>query len=291
MELQRARYLDPSNTVLRDRMAELSAAQTGSIIQSAAEPGLAGQVELDYQSGTRKFDYRGDTQGAYEEAGRQFGVEVAFDVQLVSRPVRIQVDAVDFPTLMRLLGDATGTILAPADKASLFRNAGDAAKTEGLRRYRRPHSFAPRFGDAGSDDGSAAHGSRYRRDYAHGIGHTQPHAHVARFAAGPGVATQLIDEVEQPLGPVMVLEIEILEVDRAYASQIGITPPQSAQVHSLDNQELQQAEQGGQSLINVIGQIFGLPSALSGLSASQLGSLLASNQISAASLLPPPGCV
>ena len=104
------------------------------------------------------------------------------------------------------------------------------------------------------------------------------------------VATQLIDQMEEPLGE-MILEIEILEVDRSFASQIGITPPQSSKVFTLNTQQLQEAQQGGQSLINVISQIFGLPSAFSGLSMSQLATLIASNQISAAALLAAAGGV
>ena len=285
-ELLEARYLDPSDTVLRDRMAELAAAAPGSVVQSAPDARLAGELHLDYQTGKRKFDYRGDTHGAYEEVAREFGVEVAFDVQLSSRPVNVQLGDVDFPTAMRLLGQATGTFWRPLTSRLFFVTQDTPQKRKDydvsvVRTVLLPASVTPE---------EMTETQRLIREIA-GITRSDLDApnRTLTLRASPqaiAVATQLIDEIEQPLGE-LILEIEILDVDKAYASQIGITPPQSSTVFTLSPQQLQQAQQGGSSLINVISQIFGLPSALSGLSVTQLASLIASNQLSAASLLPP----
>jgi hypothetical protein len=73
------------------------------------------------------------------------------------------------------------------------------------------------------------------------------------------VASDLISNLEQPTGEV-VLEIEVLEVDRNRARQLGITPPQTAKVYSLNSQQIQEAAQSAQGLIDVIDQIFGTSS-------------------------------
>src|ERR1035441_6589052 len=52
-------------------------------------------------------------------------------------------------------------------------------------------------------------------------------------------------------------EIEILEVDKDYARQLGITPPQHSQVFTVSTQQIQEAQQSGEGLVNVIEQIFG----------------------------------
>ena len=46
------------------------------------------------------------------------------------------------------------------------------------------------------------------------------------------VATRLLEDLEKPVGE-LVFEIEVLEVDRNYARELGITPPQSTQVYTL----------------------------------------------------------
>ncbi len=110
------RALDPSNRVLQARYAELSALFRGQVKSAASAQDLAGEVHLEYTPGKKNFDLRGDTQSAYNEIARQFGVEVAFDVDLRPRTVRFHIDDLDFPTAMRLLGEETGTFWRPLTK-------------------------------------------------------------------------------------------------------------------------------------------------------------------------------
>ncbi len=79
------------------------------------------------------------------------------------------------------------------------------------------------------------------------------------------VASGLIDDLQKPGGE-LILEMEVLEVDRDYARQLGITPPQTSQIFALSSQEIQEAQQSVQGLVDVITQVFGQPSSLSGLS-------------------------
>jgi hypothetical protein len=188
--------------------------------------------------------------------------------------------------VMRLLGDATGTFWRPLTRRLFFVTQDTPQKRKDydvsiVRTVLLPASVTPE---------EMTETQRLIREIA-GITRSDLDApnRTLTLRASPqaiAIATQLIDQIEQPLGE-LILEIEILDVDKAYASQIGITPPQSSTIYTLSPQQLQEAQQGGASLINVISQIFGLPSALSGLSVTQLASLIASNQLSAASLLPP----
>ncbi|HEY6467970.1 MAG TPA: FG-GAP-like repeat-containing protein, partial [Candidatus Acidoferrales bacterium] len=100
------------------------------------------------------------------------------------------------------------------------------------------------------------------------------------------VATDVIDGIEQPLGQ-MILEIEVLEVDKNLARQLGITPPQHAQAYALTPSEIAEANSSATGLVAVISQIFGLPTSLSGLSPTQIAGLLGSGNLSASSLVPP----
>jgi Bacterial type II and III secretion system protein/FG-GAP-like repeat len=257
-ELLAARYLDPTNTVVKERFTELSAIDTGEI-QMKPEPDLAGQVHLNYQPGVASFDYRGDTEGAYEQLANRFGVEVAFDVDLRSRSVRFQVDAVDFPTAARLLGEMTGTFWRPLTKRLFFVTDDTPQKRRDydvsvVRTILLPASETP---------DQMTETLRLVREIA-GITRSEldPNSHTLTLRASPqaiAVASDLVSQVEQPVGE-MILEIEILEVDRDYARQLGITPPQTSQTFTFTPQQIQEAEQSTEGLLDVITQVFGVSS-------------------------------
>src|SRR5271155_438945 len=91
------------------------------------------------------------------------------------------------------------------------------------------------------------------------------------------VATSVIENLEQPAGE-LVLEIEIMEVDRNYARDLGITPPETAHTFTLSKQEVQEALSSATGLATVLQEVFGTPSSLSGLTTTQIGSLLGSRE-------------
>jgi len=285
-QLQVASYLDPSNAVVRERLAELAALEPG-VIPQAREPAPAGPVHLAYQSGTRSFNYRGDTQGAYQEVARQFGVEAAFDLDLVGRPVRFRMDDVDFQTALRLLGNMTRTFWRPLTPHLFF----VAADTPQKRRDYEPSLVHTVLLPASETPDQMTETLRVVRDIT-GITRADLDTRTGTITlrASPralAVAADLIDELEKPVGE-LILEMEVLEVDRNYARQLGLTPPENSQIITLNPQQLQDIQQNGlQGLVDVINQVIGLPSSLSGLSSSQIATLIGANQLNLSTLLPP----
>jgi len=281
-----ARALDPSNRVLQARYTELSALFRGQTKSKASGQELAGEVHLEYTPGKKNFDLRGDTQSAYNEIARQFGLEVAFDVDLRSRTVRFNIDDLDFPTAMRILGEETGTFWRPLTK-HLFLVAENTpqkrkdyallvVRTVVLSASQTPEQMTETF--------------RLVREIA-GITRADldTRSGTITMRASPQavtVASSLIENLENPVGQ-LILEIEVLEVDRNYARDLGITPPQSTKVFTLSRQQVQEALQSQQGLIDVITQLFGTPSSLAGLTSTQIASLLGSGQVGIGSLVPP----
>jgi type II secretory pathway component GspD/PulD (secretin) len=285
-ELLDALYLDPSNRLVRDRLTELSAIAPDDPGNAPKQAELAGVPQLDYQSGKRSFNFRGDTQSAYDEVAKQFGIEVAFDVDLRSIPVRFTADDVDFPTAMRLLGKMTDSFWRPLGKHLLFVTQDTPQKRREyadsvVRSIVLPASETPE---------QMTETLRIVRDIT-GItrSNLDTSSRTITLRSSPqavAVASGLIDDLQKPGGG-LILEMEILEVDRSYAQQLGITPPQTSQVFALTSQEIQQAQQSVQGLVDVITQVFGTPSSLSGLTSSQITSLLNSGQLGLNSLVPP----
>jgi hypothetical protein len=284
-ELVSASYLDPSNTVVRERLAELAAAAPGSV-RETREPNLAGQLHVAFQPGTRSFDYRGDTPGAYQEIARQFGVEAAFDVDLVARPVRFRMDNVDFLTATRLLGEMTRTFWRPLTRRLFFVTDDTPPK----RREYEPSVLRTVLFPASQTPEQMTELLRLVREVT-GITRADldTRDRTLTLRASPraiAVAADLIDDLEKPAGE-LILEIEILEVDRNYERHLGITPPQGAKVFTLNPQQIQQAQLSFEGLVNVISKVFGLPSSLAGLTPGQIAALLATGQLGAGALLPP----
>jgi type II secretory pathway component GspD/PulD (secretin) len=285
-EMLAARYLDPTNKVVRDRLAELTALEPRNANQGQIERDLGGEVHLEHLPGKRSIDFRGNTQTAYDEVARQYGIEVAFDVDLHPRPVRLQTQDEDFPTTMRILSTMTGTFWRPLTKRLFFVAADSTQKRKDyalsvVRTVLLPAAETPE---------QMTELLRMVREIA-GITRSDldTRSRTLTMRASPqaiAVATDLIENLEQPVGQ-MVLEIEILDVTKTYAQQLGITPPQSAQVLTLSKQQIQEALSSEQGLISVIEEVFGTPSSLSGLSTLQTASLLGSQTNILSTLLPP----
>ena len=283
--LREARELDPSNQIIRERLIELAALDPRQAQEIHSVPELPRQVHLEHLAGKQNFKLRGNTQSAYQEIARRFGVEVAFDVELRSQQVRLEADDLDFATVMRVLGEETHTFWRPLTK-HLFFVADDT--TQKRKDYDISIVSTVLFSTSQTPE-QMTEISHLVREVA-GISRSQLNiqSRTLTMRASPqaiAVASGVIEDLEQPVGE-LVLEIEILEMDRNFARQLGITPPDSAHLFTIPSNAVTQAESGLPGLIAVLTQIFG-GSALGGLSPTQLAGLLGSGQVNVASLIPP----
>jgi type II secretory pathway component GspD/PulD (secretin) len=257
-ELLDASSIDPSDETVQERIVELAAAEPERVRQ-IDEPEITGEPTLAYRPGKQSFDYRGDTQGAYQQLASQFGVKAAFDGDLHARTVRFRVTDVDFPTAARLLGDMTATFWRPLTSRLFFVTDNTPQKRKDydasvVRTILLPSSETQE---------QMTEMLRMVRDIT-GITRSDldTASRTITLRASPqaiAVASDLIGNLEQPTGEV-VLEMEVLEVDRNRARQLGITPPQTAKIFSISSQQIQEAAQSTQGLIDVINQIFGTSS-------------------------------
>ncbi len=283
-ELRAALALDPGDQIIRERLAQLAPSSMETLRKLMQEPG--GVVRMNPLPGTRSFDFRSDIMSAYQEVARQFGVHASFDVELPRRPVHVKIEDVDFAEAMRVLGDVTGTFWRPLTPRLFFvaEDTPQKRRAYDLSIVRTVQLPAAETTDDMTED------VRLVREIA-GITRAELNlqSRTITMRDSPqavSVAVQLLDQLEQPQGE-MVLEMEVLEVDRNAATQLGITPPQTAQAFSLSSQEIQEAESGASGLVSVIQQIFGTTSGLSGLSSTQLASLIGEGSVGIGSLIPP----
>ena len=178
-------------------------------------------------------------------------------MDLRSRQVRFQVADVDFPTAARLLGDQTGTFWRPLS-ARLFFVADSTAQK---RKDFEPSVVRTILLPASATPEQMTEMVRMVRDVT---GITRSDLNTASrtltFRASPhavALASDLIDDLEKPTGE-LILEIEILEVDRTNAQNLGIVPPEqrATSIPSVRSRpgEAAASEEG---LIDVIEQVLG----------------------------------
>ena len=260
--MREARELDPSNRTVSERLIELEALDPARARQVAAEPELAPEVELQHRPGTQSFQLRGQTQSAYQLVAERFGVEVAFDVDLRNAPVHLDLKDVDFATVMRVLGEETGTFWRPLTKHLFF----VAQDTQQKRKDYDVSIVRTVLLSASESPEQMTEVSRMVREVA-GITRTDldSKSHTLTMRASPqaiSVATGIIENLDQPPAE-LVLEIEVLEVDRSRSMDLGITGPQSATIYSIPSNSAQLIAEGGATALNaLLEQVFGSSSSI-----------------------------
>jgi Flp pilus assembly secretin CpaC len=271
--LTEALKIDPNYVVARERLRELTPAEQE--VEAAKGPRLGGLPRLVLKPGTQLFDFRGTTRNAYEEIGKQFGVKMIFDGDLPDRSVRFTVPNLDFETAVRILSQETRTFTRVVDEHTLFVTEDTPQKVRDYTIEVEKELLLPE--SVTSDEMNEA--VRMIREMT-GITRTQLNTATRTLTVrsseqNVALAQTLLEQIEQPHGELM-LEIEILEVDRTSAAQLGITPPTATSAFVLtqpDIQQLQAAQNSG-SLIQTLQSIFG-SSAVSSATGSALPALIA----------------
>ncbi len=267
-ELHLAIALDPSYKVASERLEEIKALDSPQ--QSVREAPLPAPIKIHAQTGTRNFDFRGDAQTVYQEVARQFGVTAQFDPDLrPGRPIHLRVSDVDFETAMTVVAHETHTFWVPAGEKGFLAADDTAVK----RKEFEPLAVRTFILPSSDTDAEMTEEVRVIREIA-GVQRASMNATTHEITVrdttqNVAIADQLLQQMEQGRGE-LVLEIELLEVDRNSARQLGIVTPTTASLSPLTPAEITAAEQAStpQALLSVIQSIFGTTSgggALGGL--------------------------
>ncbi|MGC1482938.1 MAG: FG-GAP-like repeat-containing protein [Candidatus Acidiferrum sp.] len=275
-ELARALLIDPSNTIVAERMKQMKAMNDVPVKKSDST--VEGLPELKPHPGKQNINLRGDAKSVYEQLGQLYGIKVTFDPDLPARTVRLRVDDVDFGTALKVLSTETATFFRPLTSTLLFVAQDNVEKRRQYAVQAEQTFVLP--ASVGTDEMTEV--VRLLREMT---GATR----VALDAKSRSIsvrdtperlalAGELISQAEKARGE-LLLEIEILEVDRNKARTLGLLPPSSAQLISLSPSILTQLRQAKDisTLITLLASIFG-----NGGSSASAGSSL-----NLSSLIPP----
>lgn len=257
-ELRAALKIDPGNTIVAEREAEMRAMSEDTIPEGPPEQyKLKGPPILSPQKGTKTFNLRGDTRSVYEQVCRAFGVTVAFDPDIPLRSVKFRVDALDFETAMRILGQQTGSFFRPLTANTIFVAADTIEKRKEFD-IQVEQTFP--LGSA-VDSQDLTELLRALREITSAV-HIELDLKnrsitIRDSAAKVKLAGALIRQAEQARSELM-LDIHLLEVDKNKALNLGLVPPTTAQAIPLSGADVKSLLQATDlaNLLTLVQQVF-----------------------------------
>lgn len=256
--MHEALRIDPGNTIVAERLAQMK--QMPKEILPAGDKEdyeLKGAPTLKPQAGKKDINVRGDSKSAYEQVAQMYGITVAFDPDLASRNIKLRANSVDFNTAMELLAVESQTFYRVVNSSLIFVASDTIAKRKEYSQeieqtFRLDNSVAPEdLTEIMRVIREITNSTRITMD-------TKDHSLTVRETADKVMlARQLIKELEQSRRDVM-LDIELLEVDRNKARTLGITPPSNVQAFPLNSTQVAQLEQATDlsNLLTLISQVF-----------------------------------
>jgi general secretion pathway protein D len=255
-ELAKALLIDPGNTIVQERMIQMKAMKDEPL--AVPDQQIDGIPQLKPRAGKQNINLRGDSRAVYEQLGQTFGIKVTFDPDLAAKPVHLRLDDVDLTTALKILSVQTGTFSRPLTSTLLCVAQDTQEKrrqyaAEAKQSFLLPASVAPEeMTELGRILKEMTGSTRVELD-------AQSRTITMRDTPERlALAAALIRQTEKTRGEVL-LEIEILEVDRNKARDLGLLPPSSAELISLTPSLIGQlkAAQDVSTLITLLASIFG----------------------------------
>lgn len=234
-DLAAALLIDPGNSIVAERLGQLK--NMDDEPRDKPKAGISGLPRLQPQPGKRNVNLRGDTQTSYEQLASMFGIKVSFDPDVAARNVRLRADDLDFTTALALLGIQTGTFWRPLTPTLMF-VAPDTPEKRRQFGLVAEQTFPLSAAVAPEDVTEMLRVLREITGATHVNLDTRSRTITIRDTPERlALVGELIQQMDRARGELM-LEIELLEVDRNKARDLGITPPSSASLIPLSTSDL-----------------------------------------------------
>jgi len=256
-ELAQALLLDPGNDIVLERLAQMNT-MAESTPEEKVDLQPEGLPRLEPKKTKQNFNLKGGFKNIFEMVAGAYGIRVAFDPELVERSVKFRADDATFSGALSLLQLQTGTFWRPLDSTLIFVAADTQAKrreygVQAEQTFALPASVAPEeMTEVLRMVREITGANRVSLD-------TSSHGITVRDSLEKlALAGALIRNLERARNEVL-LEIELLEVDREKAQKLGITPPATTHLLTLSSSNIRALSQATSitNLITLATQIFG----------------------------------
>ena len=115
-ELRKALHIDPGNTIVAERMAQMKSMDDEP--PTTAQMQITGLPKMQPTAGKQDLNLRGETRSVYEELGARFGIKASFDPDVMGRASAFACAGRGFLYRADVIGNADRHLLAPAESHS-----------------------------------------------------------------------------------------------------------------------------------------------------------------------------
>ncbi len=247
-----ALQLDPNNQFAQQRMQEVLDEWAPKLSAHAQVVEDEQEIHLAPAEGKFDFHFRGDSRQLLNQVASKFGVAASLDESVVSRPVRFNIDAVDFFTAMRIAGEGTHTFwTAIGEKQVLIANDTPENHRQfdrmGLRTFYLPGVTAP------TDVTDVMNLLRNLFD----IRFVNPQLQAGTLAVRAprailDAATRFIENLPNSR-PQLMLDVHIYQISHTFARDLGLQIPTQFNLFNIPAGAL--AALGGQSIQSLVNQL------------------------------------
>lgn len=234
-EFRRAIEIDPGDTYPQQRLRDVSPAEDPEQRHTLELLASVDQITLRPQPGKKNLRLQGDARMVYTQIGQAFGVYMTFDQSLTSRPIRADIDSVDFYTATAIVGKMLKTFWAPvaSDQAIV---ANDTQ--ENRRQYERLalRTFYVNNFNQPADLNDVV--NIFRTIFEMKFVSLQADKHTITVRAPREqveAAASLIDNLMEAR-PELLLDVQEFEYDADKAHNIGLNVPTDFQVFNIPSE-------------------------------------------------------
>lgn len=249
-EFRAALVLDPENSFALQRVKDALGDHTPQLKQPMKVVAEADQISAEPLAVRRDFKYRGETKGLIESIVRAFGLTVVFDDSVQAKPIRFDLENVDFGRAMQLACTISKTFWTPLAEGQIYVAADTAANRKmyervSLRTYYVPTDTPQQLNDIVN---------ALRTIFEVRLLTIQPAKSLITVRAPRATVDAVTRFLEGISGgkPQVMLEVQVFEISRNSLRNLGINvPPPPITVFNIPSVVASLAQQPNvQDLIN-----------------------------------------
>ncbi|HYN16402.1 MAG TPA: type II and III secretion system protein [Terriglobales bacterium] len=250
-EFRAALDLDAANAFAQQRLMDALGDDAPRLSPGLRLVERSDPVELLPQPGLRDLHYRGDARGLYEMIARSFGIRASFDQSFTSRPVRFDVERVDFAKAMELASMVSKSFWVPLSETE-FVVAADTAENHRELDRMSLRSFYVTQASSPQDLNDVAGMLRGVFDIRLvTVSASKNLVTVRAPRQALDAATEFLNQLSQAGPQQVLLEIQAFEIDRMVLRNLGLQLPLEYNIINLSQAAALLASQPNiQQLIN-----------------------------------------